>query len=164
MGKPRVRHSFNLSALVAFALSAVPSIAVAPPASAEDAISESALKQIMVLEQQKAERSPAQAKMDSQLLYGSQRSALRMVAPALEPDLKMLEDGRILVDITTAAASDSPTSEEAVHKGPSRRAPGRARGVTAMSRERVPLLRRIESLGGTVVNAFPQYRAIRAIL
>jgi hypothetical protein len=97
-----------------------------------EAISESALSQIQALEEQKLERTPAQIKMDSQFVYALSPQALTPLAPSLAPQVEVLADGRVLVDITADVSGD--------------------------------LLRRIEALGGEVVNSFAEYRAVRALV
>ena len=154
MEKPRVLHPVLVAARVAFVWLAAAPLAFARPAPGEDTIDENALRQIQALEQQKLERTPAQIKMDSQLIYALHRSVLRKVAPDVEPNLQIQDDGRVLVDITAVfsdSSSGPPSSSSARRPQPR---PG----------ERVGLLGRIEELGGTVINAFPQYRAIRALL
>src|SRR5207247_7167290 len=108
MGKPRVHHPMPVAALVAFVLAAAAPLAFAAPAP-EDPIAETALKQIQALEAQKLERTRAQTKMDSQLIYALHRSALKLAAPEVEPNLRIQDDGRVLVDIT-AVFTDDPAS------------------------------------------------------
>jgi hypothetical protein len=138
-----------VAALVPFAFSAA-----APWALAQETVGESALTQIHALERQKLDRTPAQRKMDSQLLYGLHASALERVAPELRPDLQIAGDGRVLVDITAVLSKETPG-------GPPSTA-ARPRGP--LPRQRVGVLGRIEDLGGTVVSSFPEYRAVRALL
>jgi hypothetical protein len=98
-------------------------------------LSESALRQIQALEEEAAARTPAQDKIDSQLLYALKKKAAGVatrVAPELQPDVEILADGRVLVDIT-AVVSDE-------------------------------LLAQIKKLGGEVINSFAQYNAIRALV
>ena len=106
---------------------------VAPDTNGQ--ISPGALKQIAALEEAKAARTPAQQKMDSQLLYADKMRRNVPVAegvPTQRVDLDTDGQGRVLVDIT-ANVTDG-------------------------------LLRQIEALGGRVINSFPQYHAIRAAM
>ena len=152
MRKPRARRSMLVAALVPFAFSAAAPLAFAQ--GAQETVGESALTQIHALEQQKLERTPAQRKMDSQLIYALHTSALKLAAPDLQPDLQIAGDGRVLVDITAVLSKEMPG-------GPPSTA-ARPRGP--LPSERVGVLGRIEDLGGTVVNSFPEYRAVRAFL
>jgi hypothetical protein len=96
-------------------------------------ISQSALQQIQWLQEEKALRTPAQRKMDSQLIYGLKirhGDPFLNNIPSLRSSLEIAADGTVLVDI----------------KGE----------VTAS------LLSEIERLGGTVISSFAQYDAIRA--
>jgi hypothetical protein len=90
--------------------------------------------QIRFLQEEKLSRTPAQKKLDSQLIYGRrerrQGFASRNVT-SLRPALSLQEDGRVLVDIT---AEVTPA-----------------------------LLASIEQRGGTIVSSFERYRAIRAL-
>ncbi len=158
MRKPSVHHSIVVAAGVAFALSAAAPLAVARPAP-EEAIGESALRQIDSLERQKQERTAAQKKMDSQLIYALYKSVLKRVAPDLELDLGILEDGRVLVDVTAVFSDDAPAGSSSGGGSPSS-----SRRPQPKPGERLGLLARIEGLGGTVISSFPQYRALRALL
>ena len=126
--------------LVVLALCALP--AAAPPALAEE-VTESARKQILALEQQKAARTPAQRKMDSQLIYVREPGVFRFAAPDMKADVELV-DGRVLVDIAIQ------TSPEAT--------------ALRRSRLRARLEGRIADLGGTLVSSFPRYATMRAWL
>ena len=98
-------------------------------------LSDSVRQQIQALQQEKESRTPAQQKMDSQLIYAAKKVAFGIAsqaAPQLEPDVKLAEDGTVLVDIT-ATVSDE-------------------------------LLKAIQTAGGRIVNSFPASEAIRAAL
>lgn len=117
------------------ASSANGSVSVSKPllAASNGLISAAALKQIGMLEAEKAMRTPPQQKIDSQLLYARKMQNGVMVAegvPRQRVNLDKDDQGRILLDIK-ADVSDA-------------------------------LLQYIELLGGTVINVFPQYQAIRA--
>ncbi|MBU6401455.1 MAG: S8 family serine peptidase [Verrucomicrobia bacterium] len=113
---------------------AVPSTRVVQPAPpAPGQISPIALKLIGALEDEKKHRTPAQLKMDSQLVYADQMRRGAPIADGVPTQRVRLDQdaqGRVLVDIT---ARVSPT-----------------------------LLAHIESAGGDVINNYPQYDAIRA--
>ena len=153
MGKRIIQHPILVGVLAVLAGWAAAPLAFAAPAPDDEKIAESALRQIAELQRQKLGRTAAQQKIDSQILYALQRSAVKQAAPEMESNLKLEEDGRLLVDITAVFTGQVG--------GP--RLPTSA-GSPRQSREHVGLLRKIEDLGGTIVNAFPQYRAIRALL
>jgi hypothetical protein len=93
------------------------------------------IDQIEALTAEKASRTPAQAKIDSNLLYEIKRDRddpLFDVVPDLITEMLVLDDELVLVDITADV-------DEA-------------------------LLDRIASLGGVVINSHPRYRAVRASL
>jgi HYR domain/Subtilase family len=136
MSKRGFHGSWPLVALVAFALAASSRV------FAEE-VGDAARRQILALEQQKASRTPAQRKMDSQLIYSAHPAALRLAAPDMEADVQLV-DGRVLVDV-------------AVRQTPDPSAGRRARPVARLQRS-------IEDLGGTIVSAFPQFATIRAWL
>lgn len=96
-------------------------------------ISASALKQIAALETEKANRTPVQQRIDSQLLYADKMRRGIPIADGIQTlhiNLDKDAQGRILVDIK-AQVTDS-------------------------------LLQYIRDLGGNIVNSFAQYNAIRA--
>jgi Subtilase family/HYR domain len=102
---------------------------------AAEPLSRSALRQIQAVEHEKAARTPAQNKMDSQFVYALKTRAVRMatrVAPQLQPDVEILPDGRVLVDITATVSNE--------------------------------LLTQIRKLGGEVISSFAQFNAIRALV
>src|ERR1041384_4015837 len=72
-------------------------------------IAASALAEIQALEQEKSARTPAQQKIDSNLIYAHQKLRTGAASPAathLQPDVKFQPDGRVLVD-----RSEEHTSE-----------------------------------------------------
>ena len=96
-------------------------------------ISESALRQITALLEEKASRTPAQTKIDSELLFARKLDRNEPIADGvqvLRVDLDRDQAGRVLVDI------QADVSER--------------------------LLTEIRQRGGNIVNSFAQYRAIRA--
>ena len=65
-------------------------------------IADSALRQIEALQLEKESRTPAQQKMDSQLIYAAKQSRHEAIAsgvPLLQVAVEFAPDGRILVDI-----------------------------------------------------------------
>src|SRR5262245_47366279 len=65
-------------------------------------LSESALQQIRAVNLEKASRSSAQNKMDSQLVLAlrpSRKEAIAAAVPLLKPALEFEPDGRVVVDI-----------------------------------------------------------------
>src|SRR5579885_452634 len=110
-------------------------VLVMPSRSVAQSISSSAINQILEIEAKKAARTPAQRKIDSQLLGASQAMSARQAMPGdsvVSARIPLQSDGTILLDIK-ADVSDQ-------------------------------LLARIRSLGGTVINAFGKYKSIRAAL
>src|ERR1041384_3471436 len=98
-------------------------------------IAASALAEIQALEQEKSARTPAQQKIDSNLIYAHQKLSTGAASPAathLQPDVKFQPDGRVLVDITATVSE--------------------------------PLLAFIRQRGGQVASSFPQYDSIRALV
>lgn len=98
-------------------------------------LSEEALTQIRVLQQEKASRTPAQRKIASRLLLAAKRSrgdALFNALPDLRTTVEVDRRGMTLVDVRAEVSAG--------------------------------FLRRIEELGGEVVNSFPHFRAVRARL
>ena len=98
-------------------------------------ISASALKQIAALERAKAGRTPAQDKLDSQLIYAAKMQRSESIAEGISTqriDLDRDPAGRILVDIRAVVTNE--------------------------------LLEQIQNLGGKVVNSFKAFHAIRASL
>ncbi len=105
----------------------------AAPAAEAGSLGDLTLRQIEALQQEKTARSPAQRKMDSQLVYEAKRhrnEAIASAASALQPDVTVPGDGRVLVDIV---ATVSPA-----------------------------LLAEIGQGGGTVLSSFATENAIRA--
>lgn len=102
---------------------------------ADGGISLQARKQIAALEAEKSRRTPAQLKMDSQLIYAGRMERGLAVAEgvaAQRVDLDRDEESRVLVDIRATVSPD--------------------------------LLEAIRVAGGNVASSFPEYRAIRATL
>ena len=98
-------------------------------------LSDEALRQISALHAEKEGRTPAQQKMDSQLVYATKQNRGQTIAlnvPLLRPDVKLNPDGRVLVDLKA--------------------------NVTE------PLLRELLKAGGEVVNQHPQFQAVRALV
>jgi hypothetical protein len=78
-------------------------------AADNDPLAESALLQIQALEEEAAARTPAQNKMDSQFVYALKKKAVGVAstaAPELQPDVEILADGRVLVDITAVVSDE----------------------------------------------------------
>ena len=96
-------------------------------------ISDSALQQIETLQQEKANRTPAQRKINSELLMATKRSAGEVLFDAL-PDLRtgreLARNLMVEVDIRAEVSAN--------------------------------LLDAINAIGGTVVNQHPKFHAIRA--
>src|ERR1035437_9522037 len=109
-------------------------IAAASNADAE-AISDSALQQISALQAEKASRTPAQQKMDSQLIYALKQSLNQVIAPGVT-NLRVLvqseSDGRVWVDVKATVTQD--------------------------------LLDFIQSSGGSIVSSVPAFQAVRALV
>jgi len=92
-------------------------------------------QQIELLQQEKSARSPAERKLDSQLVYAlrKQRQKSLTVAPGLptlQPAVRIAAGERVLVDLRATVTSE--------------------------------LLTAIAQGGGTVLNSFPRYQAVRA--
>src|SRR2546421_7082308 len=97
------------------------------------AISDSALQQIQALIEEKESRTPAQRKINSQLLYAEKMARGEAIArnvQTLAVNLPTESDGRLVVDITTTV-SDS-------------------------------LLERLKATGAEIVVSVPQFRSVRA--
>jgi Subtilase family len=71
------------------------------PASAQTQISEEAMKQIELMQKEKASRSPVEQKIDSQMLYEMKKSSGEMLKgmPALNTGIEPDKSGKVLVDI-----------------------------------------------------------------
>ncbi len=105
------------------------------PALAQDSAPAAGAAEIQALHREKQNRTPAQRKIDSQILYNARLAAGRPIAPGLPKSFRpaVLEksaDGLIHVDIDADVNND--------------------------------LLSRIRALGGRVESAFPQYKSVRA--
>ena len=98
-------------------------------------LSQNAKNEIAALLQEKAGRTSAQQKMDSQLVHALKKNRGEPFAPGapnVQVDVKIEPDGRVLVDM------DATVTPE--------------------------LLALIQAGGGQVINSFGQYRAIRALV
>ncbi len=127
------RHSFRLSFICLLTLWSSWAFGQVPGDGAK--IGDQALQQILALDREKDARTPAQKKMDSQLIYAARKLASGVAsaaAPAMEVDAKITADGRVLVDITATVNDD--------------------------------LLGVIRRVGGQVINSFARYDAIRALV
>lgn len=94
-----------------------------------------AMNEIGALLQEKAARTSAQRKMDSQLVHALKHNRGEVFAPGapnVQMDVKIETDGRVMVDINATVT------------------PG--------------LLSLIQAGGGQVINSVPQFRAIRALV
>ena len=92
-----------------------------------------AREQIRILQEEKAARTPAQRKIDSQLVHALRKKRFGLVAPgltSLKVDLEIEADGRVLVDLRAKVTPE--------------------------------LLEFIERNGGKVVNSFEKDNAVRA--
>ena len=92
-----------------------------------------AREQIRILQEEKAARTPAQRKIDSQLVHALRKKRFGLVAPgltSLKVDLEIEADGRVLVDLRAKVTPE--------------------------------LLEFIERNGGKVVNSFERDNAVRA--
>jgi hypothetical protein len=98
-------------------------------------LSQNAKKEIAALLQEKVGRTPAQQKMESQLVHALKKNRGEPFAPGapnVRVDVKSEADGRVLVDIDATVTPD--------------------------------LLSLIQLGGGQVINSFAQYRAVRALV
>jgi hypothetical protein len=108
----------------------VPAFAAQP-----EPLDTNAIAQIAAIYREKLSWTPAQCKLESQLIHAMKNHRGETYAPGapdLEMDVKLRTDGRVLVDIN---ATVTPT-----------------------------LLQLITNGGGTVINQFPNFHAIRAIV
>jgi VCBS repeat-containing protein len=124
-----------VAAAAALALSTGAVALVAAPAGAAEppAVSDPVAEQIAAIAAEKATRTPAERKVDSNLLYAAREAAGHRAvdgAPQLRSTVEPRTDGTVEVDLT-ATVGDG-------------------------------LLRTIRALGGTVVNASPAFDGIRA--
>lgn len=105
------------------------------PSDASRQISPDVARQIAALDDEKASRTPAQQKIDSQLLYAAKMFRGLEVArgvPTLEVDVNLEDDGRVVVDITTMVNGE--------------------------------ILKAIKANGGEVLVTSPEYQTIQARL
>lgn len=103
--------------------------------AAEGEIAESARQEMAALFQEKMSWSPAQVKLESQLIHAVKKSRANLYAPIvtnLQLDFSAEADGRALVDITAIVT------------------PG--------------LLAEITADGGTVQKSFPNFKSVRALV
>lgn len=124
------KFAWRLLACAGFCALGLPLFAQAP-----DGVSDNAKKEIAALLQEKEGRTPAQRKMDSQLVHALKKNRGEAFAPAasnVQVDVKIEADGRVLVDIDA--------------------------NVTPQ------LLALIPAGGGQVINSFPQFRSVRALV
>ena len=130
---PRPHRSIVLAlALLAGAMPASPTLLARAQAQP---LSQAASSQIQALLDDKAARTPAQQKIDSQLLYTrsmQSRTGVTRRVPSLRTNVRVDSQGTVLVDIKANVTSS--------------------------------LLQQIVAGGGQVVNSFAQFRAIRARL
>lgn len=130
--QPPVLAATPLSASVAAVAPGQPAGATSVPVPA---ISENVRRQITALEKAKAARTPAQKKMDSQLIFAAQLQRgepLGEGIASLRLDLDRDDQGRVLTDI------DARVNDR--------------------------LIDQIAAAGGRILSQFPQYNAIRAAL
>src|ERR1035437_3904414 len=125
----------NGLACLAVRCAALALLIVSASSAFAEAISESALQQISALQAEKASRTPAQQKMDSQLIYALKQSLNQVIAPGVT-NLRVLvqreSDGRVKVDLKATVTQD--------------------------------LLDFIQSSGGSIVSSVPAFQAVRALV
>src|SRR5664279_6400169 len=103
-----LRHWQNWARLAFRGAASVAIILAASNALAE-AIRDSALQQISALQAEKASRTPAQLKMDSQLIYALKQSLNQAIAPGitnLRVFVQAEADGRVKVDLKATVTED----------------------------------------------------------
>ncbi len=115
--------------MLCIAVQATPGFA-ADPSKLPDEI----IRQIGLLLEEKATRTPAQQKMDSQLVHGAKIARGQAIAglPNFKPNLKLNADGRVMVDID-ATVTDA-------------------------------LVAQIKAGGGQVIASVPDLHAVRALV
>jgi hypothetical protein len=126
-------HSFSLPFICLLTLWSSWAFGQVPGGGAK--VGDQAIQQILALDREKDARTPAQKKMDSQLIYAARKLASGVAsaaAPAMEVDAKITADGRVLVDITATVNDD--------------------------------LLGVIRRVGGQITSSVPRYDAIRALV
>jgi hypothetical protein len=112
---------------------AVSAVAGTLRAQASDSISPTALQQIQALQEEKKTRTPAQRRVDSNLLFeAKQRRGIAVAAgvPSLQTGIEVSDQGTVVVDITATVSGS--------------------------------LLDAIERLGGHILQSHSVYRSIRA--
>jgi len=129
-----LRHWQHWARLAVRSVASAAIIAAASNALAE-AIHDSALQQISALQAEKASRTPAQLKMDSQLIYALKQSLNQAIAPGvtnLRVFVQAEADGRVKVDLKATVTQD--------------------------------LLSFIQNLGGSILSSVPGFQAVRALV
>jgi uncharacterized repeat protein (TIGR01451 family) len=131
----RLLRHWNLWTRVAAAGAALAATIAGAPNALAEAIRDSALQQISALQAEKTSRTPAQQKMDSQLIYALKESLKQVIAPGVtnllvdvHPDAK----GRVEVDLTATVTQG--------------------------------LLDFIQNSGGTIISSVPVFNAVRALV
>jgi hypothetical protein len=94
--------------LCEFGMFSLSAAMLAQPASAQTQISEEAMKQIELMEKEKASRSPVEQKIDSQMLYEMKQSSGEMLKgmPVLNTGIEPDKSGKVLVDIKAKVTDD----------------------------------------------------------
>src|ERR1035438_8704477 len=131
----RLLRHWNLWTRVAAAGAAVAAIIAGAPNALAEAIRDSALQQISALQAEKASRTPAQQKMDSQLIYALKQSLNQAIAPGvtnLRVFVQAEADGRVKVDLKATVTQD--------------------------------LLSFIQNSGGSILSSVPGFQAVRALV
>ena len=131
----RPASASKIQAVAVLGLASVLLLAMIPGTGTaqEKEMSATASRQIQVLLDEKASRTPAQRKISSDLLLNMRAErgrSIRNAVPELRTSVQVDENETTLVDIKANVTQD--------------------------------LLRKIKEVGGTVVNSFPQHQAIRA--
>ncbi len=132
------RRSFSRAAVRIFLFGVTAFLLIRPLqifAAQPGPLSTNALAEISAIYQEKMSWTPAQRKMESQLIHAMKKHRGEAYAPRashLQLDVKMQPDGRVLVDIR---ASVTPQ-----------------------------LLQLIAAGGGQVINQFPRFHAVRALV
>lgn len=135
MFSARFVSGLRKSALAALGLAWLFARGAGLPAAHGDSLSDSARLQIQALEAEKAARTPAQQKMDSQLVYALEMARTGMIAPGvtrLQIGVQPDATGRVRVDLDATVTPD--------------------------------LLNAITQSGGQVINSFAEFHAVRAVV
>lgn len=134
ISRPRLNFSRRLAAFIAglaIFLGALRPVVAAPPAG----IGNNAMLQIAAMEEEKATRTPAQRKLDSQFVYQlklDRHELVPLLQTNLHPHIKFEVDSRMAVDIDANVTDD--------------------------------LLNQIRQAGGEVVASVPRFHSIRALV